>query len=307
MATITVYTAAHMKEIEDSTVVSGQVVGSDLHLLTRDGTPIIAGTVRGPQGLQGPPGDPGGPPGPPGPPGINGTNGAPGPQGPAGPPGLPGSAGSTTPADGSVTTPKIADNAVTSAKLGGGAVGTPNLADQSVTSAKIADGAVGTTDLADSAVTSAKIADGAVGTNDLADSAVTSAKIADGTISAADLATAAVTGLKLGIGSAKPTGTWRKRTGGGTIDTAIQPILIQAESVVATTASDGTMQIVFPVQFGTLIAVIPINGGVAWHAWVEVASASTTGFTAQFITVSAGAMGAISSQSMRLDYIAIGY
>jgi hypothetical protein len=62
----------------------------------------------GPPGLAGPPGPSGaaGPPGPPGPPG------SPGAPGPAGPPGEPGAL-----TEGSVTTPIIADQAITSAKL----------------------------------------------------------------------------------------------------------------------------------------------------------------------------------------------
>lgn len=57
MATITGYTAARMKEIEDTTVVDGEVVGNNLILQTREGTPIDAGNVRGPQGIKGDPGD----------------------------------------------------------------------------------------------------------------------------------------------------------------------------------------------------------------------------------------------------------
>jgi microcystin-dependent protein len=57
MATVTGYTAERMKEIEDSTVVDGEVSGDDLILLTRDGTEINAGNVRGPQGIQGPSGN----------------------------------------------------------------------------------------------------------------------------------------------------------------------------------------------------------------------------------------------------------
>ena len=54
MATVTGYTAERMKEIEDTTVVDGEVSGDDLILLTRAGTPINAGNVRGPQGIPGP-------------------------------------------------------------------------------------------------------------------------------------------------------------------------------------------------------------------------------------------------------------
>lgn len=60
MATVTAYTAERTKQIEDTTVVSGQVTGDNLVLLQRNGTPINAGNVRGPQGN----------------PGLNGINGA---------------------------------------------------------------------------------------------------------------------------------------------------------------------------------------------------------------------------------------
>jgi hypothetical protein len=56
MATVTGYTAAHMLEIENSTIVDGNISGSDLILVTRGGTQINAGNVRGPQGIQGIPG-----------------------------------------------------------------------------------------------------------------------------------------------------------------------------------------------------------------------------------------------------------
>jgi microcystin-dependent protein len=46
-----------MLAIENTTVVDGEVVGDDLHLQTREGTVIVAGNVRGPQGIQGPMGE----------------------------------------------------------------------------------------------------------------------------------------------------------------------------------------------------------------------------------------------------------
>jgi hypothetical protein len=56
MATVTGYTAARMQEIEDSTVVDGDIIGDNLVLIRRDLVQITAGNVRGPQGIQGPAG-----------------------------------------------------------------------------------------------------------------------------------------------------------------------------------------------------------------------------------------------------------
>ena len=56
MATVTGFTAERMLQIEKTTVVDGDVVGDNLILLTREGTQINAGNVRGPQGAVGPAG-----------------------------------------------------------------------------------------------------------------------------------------------------------------------------------------------------------------------------------------------------------
>jgi microcystin-dependent protein len=61
VATVTSYTAARMKAIEDGTVVDGDVVGNNLILTKHDGSQIDAGDVRGPVGATGPKGDPGAP------------------------------------------------------------------------------------------------------------------------------------------------------------------------------------------------------------------------------------------------------
>lgn len=92
------------------------------------------------------------------------------------------------PADGSVTTTKLGDAAVTTAKLAGNSVTSNILGDASVIAGKLGPGAVAGTNLADSAVSSAKIADGAVTTVNLADGSVTTAKVADGAITRAKLA-----------------------------------------------------------------------------------------------------------------------
>lgn len=53
MASVTSFTAARMKVIEDTTVVGGSISGNDLVLTTREGSNITAGNVRGPKGDKG--------------------------------------------------------------------------------------------------------------------------------------------------------------------------------------------------------------------------------------------------------------
>ncbi len=100
-------------------------------------------------------------------------------------------------ADLAVTNPKIGPSAVTTDKIADATIITADLADASVTSAKIADGTIVTVDLADNSVTSPKILDGTIITADLADGSVTSAKIADATIATVDLADGSVTSAKI--------------------------------------------------------------------------------------------------------------
>lgn len=80
MATVTGLTADKMDEINDASVVDGNVVGNNLILETRGGATIDAGNVRGPTGSSGPTG----PTGPTGPAGPIGPAGPTGPAGPAG-------------------------------------------------------------------------------------------------------------------------------------------------------------------------------------------------------------------------------
>jgi hypothetical protein len=103
--------------------------------------------------------------------------------------------------DNAVTTTKIANDAVTGAKIATGAVGTDEINDLAVTEAKIADNAVTNRHIADAAVdtdqlntgavTETKIGTGAVTTDKIGANAVTSGKIADGTITNDDINTSA--------------------------------------------------------------------------------------------------------------------
>lgn len=83
MATVTGFTAARMLEIENASIVDGEVVGSDLILTRFDTSTINAGPVIGPTGVAGPTG-PTGATGPTGPTGATGSTGPMGPAGPAG-------------------------------------------------------------------------------------------------------------------------------------------------------------------------------------------------------------------------------
>ena len=80
----------------------------------------------------------------------------------------------------SVTSVKIADDAVTSAKVAAGAVAVGDIADGSITTAKLADDAVTSAKLGASAVVTASIADNAITTAKITDSNITAAKIAAG-------------------------------------------------------------------------------------------------------------------------------
>ena len=111
------------------------------------------------------------------------------------------------PGDGTVTTPKIANEAVTDIKLAPLSVGesrikdlavtTHKIANKAVTTEKIAEKAVTVSRIVDGAVTTPKIADGAVTTPKIADNAVTSDKIADGAVGNDNIADGAVTNDKI--------------------------------------------------------------------------------------------------------------
>lgn len=91
-------------------------------------------------------------------------------------------------ADGSITTSKIATDAVTSIKIINGGVTTPKLATDAVTTTAILDAAVATSKIATDAVAAAKILNAAVTTPKLATDAVTGTAILNATITTNKLA-----------------------------------------------------------------------------------------------------------------------
>jgi len=96
-------------------------------------------------------------------------------------------AGST--ADGTITTAKLAADAVTSAKIADDAVDNEHLAADSVRSEQIQDGKVTNAKIATNAVTTTRIQDGAVTTAKIGDANVTTAKIADDAVTGDKIAT----------------------------------------------------------------------------------------------------------------------
>ncbi len=111
-------------------------------------------------------------------------------------------------AAGAITNTKLADDAVSTAKILDANVTTSKLADNAVTTLKILDANVTTSKLADNAVTTPKILDANVTTSKLADNAVTTTKITDAHVTSSKLADTAVTNSKIahGISYAKLSG-----------------------------------------------------------------------------------------------------
>lgn len=107
------------------------------------------------------------------------------------------SVGTTNLEDKSVTTVKLADNSVDGNKLGDGVVDTQHLKAKAVMGSKLADQAVSSDKIADKAVTTQKLANKSVTTEKLADQSVTGEKIKDGEIGNKKLASQAISGDKL--------------------------------------------------------------------------------------------------------------
>ncbi|MCP4536531.1 MAG: hypothetical protein GY832_05240 [Chloroflexi bacterium] len=83
---------------------------------------------------------------------------------------------SLTVTDGSVTTAKIADNAVTAAKIVDGAVGSSEVVDNSLTDDDLAANSVGSSEVADNSLTNDDLAANSVGSSEITNGAVTQVK-----------------------------------------------------------------------------------------------------------------------------------
>jgi hypothetical protein len=131
--------------------------------------------------------------------------------------------------DGIVTEVKLANDAVTAAKIAADAVGTTEISDDAVTTQKIvagailagqiAAGAVLTDKLAAEAVTAAKIASLAITTDKLDANAVTTAKLAAGSVDATAIKADAITGKVITGGTINGTDINGATVTGGVLQT----------------------------------------------------------------------------------------
>lgn len=99
--------------------------------------------------------------------------------------------------NGSVTTPKIADENVTTEKVANEAVTTPKIAEQAITDNKLGDSAVVERTINEGAVTTPKIAPGAVETDKIANENVTNEKLAGDSVTTSKIKDESITAEKL--------------------------------------------------------------------------------------------------------------
>jgi hypothetical protein len=160
MATVTGFTAARMQEIEDSTIVDGDIVGDNLILKRRDLVEIDAGNVRGPVGPTGPVGE------------VSQSE-------------LDAAiaavmaAIAAAHADGAITTAMLQNLSVTGAKLADNAVTTAKIADNAITQDKMGDSSVENTSIGTNAVSNEKIGALAVDDRTIANATISEGKFSD--------------------------------------------------------------------------------------------------------------------------------
>jgi hypothetical protein len=146
--------------------------------------------------------------------------------------------------DGIVTTVKLADDAVTQAKVAAAAIGTTEISNNAVTTPKIVAGAVQTAQIDAGAVNTDKLAAGAVTTAKLDALAVTADKIAANAITAGKILAGAVNAAAIAAdaidGKTITGAVFRAVRGDGSVAARMAPDLGDGAAGFETTSPDGT-------------------------------------------------------------------
>jgi len=208
-----------------------------------------------------------------------------------------GAIGSTAIQDGAVLEAKLAANAVTTGKLADLVITETKLAANAVTAAKVAAGAIDTVAIADSAINAAKIGAAAVVAGKLASNAVTSTTIANDAVTAGKVAADAITAREITAGAVT---TAELAAGAVTANeiaaNAVVAGKIAANAVTATTIAAGA------VQTAALAADAVAAGKVAADAItareLAASSVTTAEIAAGAVTAAAVAAGAITTDKL---------
>jgi hypothetical protein len=144
--------------------------------------------------------------------------------------------------DGIITTVKLADDAVTSAKVATGAIDSAALAADAVTASAIADAAVTAAALASESVTGPAIAPASVDTSQLVAGAVTAGAIAAGAVTAAKIAANTITAGQIAAGAITTTQIAANTILAGNIAAgAVDATAIAADAVTTTALNAGAV------------------------------------------------------------------
>lgn len=184
-------------------------------------------------------------------------------------------------AAGAITETKIGADAVTNAKLANDAVTADIVAASAITATKITDGAIETAKLAANAVTAAKVAAGTITSNEIAANTIQAGDIAAGTITGTEIAGNTITGAKI-VGNT----ITASEIASGTITATeiatgtITSSQIQAGTIVGNDIAAGTIA-------ASNLAVDSVTANKISAGSIDIAGKSISG-TAGNITGSAG-------------------
>ena len=205
-------------------------------------------------------------------------------------------------ADGSITTLKLAAEAVTNAKIAvaaiqgdviaAGAITEAKLGVDAVTNAKLADNSVNTAQIVADAITTAKIAIGAITSTELGVDAVTNAKIADNAVQTAQISASAITTAKIANDAV---------TNALIATDAVNQDSIAANSVTATQIVAGT--ITASEIASNAITTAKINAGAITTAKINAGAITATEIASNAITAVKIAADAVTADKVAANAI----